>query len=202
MKWSSENEQPTVSWRERKKAKTRTAIRREALRLFHEQGYAATTVEQIARAAEVSQATFFRYFPTKEDVVLRDDYDPLLFAAFRAQPPELTPIQAMRGAMHAVFTALPADELNQERERFALISAVPELRSKILEEFIRTIQMIAEAVAERAGRRPDDFAVRAFAGALIGVAMSTMVAAIDDPTADYWELLDVALTQLEAGLPL
>src|SRR5215472_11460801 len=175
MRWSSEGEQPTVSWRERKKAKTRTTIRREALRLFREQGYAATTVEQIARAAEVSQATFFRYFPTKEDVVLRDDYDPLLFAAFRAQPAELTPIQALRGAMHAVFTALPAEELDQERERFALISVVPELRTKILEEFIRTIQIIAEAVAERVGRRPDDFAVRAFAGALIGVALSTMV---------------------------
>jgi AcrR family transcriptional regulator len=202
MKWSSETDQSAGSWRERKKAKTRTAIRRNALRLFRERGYAATTVEQIARAAEVSPATFFRYFPTKEDVVLRDDYDPLLFAAFKAQPADLTPIQALRGAMSAVFTALPADELDQERERFALISAIPELRAKILEEFVRTIQVIAEAVAERIGRRPDDFAVRTFAGALIGVAMATMVAAIDDPDADYWELLDVALTHLEAGLPL
>jgi AcrR family transcriptional regulator len=202
MKWPSEEAQPAGGWRERKKAKTRAAIRRNALRLFREQGYAATTVEQIAQAAEVSPATFFRYFPTKEDVVLRDDYDPLLFAAFKAQPTDLTPIQALRGAMRAVFTALPAEELDQERERFALISAIPELRAKILEEFVRTIQVIAEVLAERIGRRPDDFAVRTFAGALIGVAMATMVAAIDDPDADYWELLDIALTHLEAGLPL
>jgi transcriptional regulator GlxA family with amidase domain len=51
--------------RERKKTKTRAAIREHALRLFREQGYEATTVEQIAEAAEVSHSTFFRYFPTK-----------------------------------------------------------------------------------------------------------------------------------------
>jgi AcrR family transcriptional regulator len=202
MKWSSEEEQPAGGWRERKKAKTRAAIRRNALRLFREQGYAATTVEQIARSAEVSPATFFRYFPTKEDVVLRDDYDPLMFAAFKAQPADLTPMQAMRSAMRAVYTALPAEELAQERERFALISAVPELRAKMLEELVRTIQMIAELVAERAGRHPDDLAVRTFAGALVGVAMSTMLAMIDDPETDFVDLLDAAMTQLEAGVPL
>src|SRR5260370_30989476 len=62
--------------RERKKARTRAAIQRHALRLFRGQGYDETTVSEIAEAAEVSESTFFRYFPTKEDVVLWDDFDP------------------------------------------------------------------------------------------------------------------------------
>ena len=67
--------------RERKKARTRASLREHALRLFREQGYQATTVEQIAAAAEVSASTFFRYFPTKEDVVLQDDMDARMIAA-------------------------------------------------------------------------------------------------------------------------
>jgi AcrR family transcriptional regulator len=48
------------------------------MRLFREQGWEETAVEQIAEAAEVSPSTFFRYFPTKEDVVLLDEYDDAL----------------------------------------------------------------------------------------------------------------------------
>jgi AcrR family transcriptional regulator len=109
--------QPARGLRERKKAKTRAAIQRHALRLFREQGYEATTVEQIADAAEVSPSTFFRYFLIKEAVALYDDLDPLFIAAFEAQPAELRPVQALRRALHQVFTALPAAEAEQQRER-------------------------------------------------------------------------------------
>src|SRR5215467_4794255 len=87
-----------VGLRERKKARTRAAIREHALRLFREQGYDATTVDQIAEAADVSPSTFFRYFPTKEDVVLQDDLDILAVGAFEHQPPDMSPIAAFRAA--------------------------------------------------------------------------------------------------------
>ena len=73
-------------WRQRKKAATRDRIRASALRLFGEQGYDATTVEQIAAAAGVSHMTFFRYFPAKEDVALSDSYDPMIAAAITQTP--------------------------------------------------------------------------------------------------------------------
>ena len=188
--------------RERKKAKTRDTIRRQALRLFREQGYEATTVEQIAAAAEVSPSTFFRYFPTKEDVILADDYDPLLFAAFQAQPPEVPPIAAVRNALREVFAHLSADEWAQERERFTLIRSVPQLQSRTLEEVVRSVRLLAELVAKRVGRRPDELVVRTFAGALIGVVLSTWVTWSEDSGTDYYTVLDAALAHLEAGLPL
>ena len=61
--------------RDRKKQKTRWSIQEHALRLFQEHGYDQTTVDQIAAAAEISPSTFFRYFKTKEDVVVQDEYD-------------------------------------------------------------------------------------------------------------------------------
>lgn len=198
----SQTDRPPLGLRERKKAKTHAAIQQHALRLFREQGYAATTVEQIAEAAEVSPSTFFRYFPTKEDVVLYDVLDPLMLNALRAQPADLSPIQALRGAFRAVAAAVPAEEMAQQRERAALFLSVPELRAAALSELARSVELAADMVAERLGRRPDDFAVRNFAGVLIGVSMSAMLAVAEDPTADLFALMDAGMAHLEAGLPL
>jgi AcrR family transcriptional regulator len=195
-------EQPPLGLRERKKAKTRAAIQAHALRLFAQQGYAETTVDQIAEAAEVSQSTFFRYFPTKEDVVLHDRYDPLLISAFHAQPAELRPIEAIRVAIGAVLGELPPDELKLEQARGELIFSVPELRARFMDQLAATIAMLAEAVAERIGRRPDEFVVRNFVGALIGVAMAAMLDMAENPDADYLAAFDRGLAHLDAGLPL
>jgi AcrR family transcriptional regulator len=199
----SEDDRPAVGLRERKKARTKSAIQQHAMRLFHEQGYQATTIEQIAAAAEVSPSTFFRYFPTKEEVVLYDALDPMLLEAFRAQPAELSPIEALRGAMWAVFADLPAGEMAMQRERDALIRSVPELRARMLDVFAGNLQLIAEIVADRVGRPAGDLAVRTLAGAVIGVAISTLYTAGEQGTIeDYLALMDAGLRHLEAGLPL
>lgn len=199
---SAHTDKPAAGLRERKRARTHAAIQQHALRLFREQGYDATTVEQIAEAAEVSASTFFRYFPTKEDVALYDSLDPLIIAAFEAQPLDLNPIQALRRAMHAVVGDLSREQLRDMQERFDLIREVPELRARMLSEFTRTIQMTAEIVARRLQRPPDDFAVRTFAGALVGVSMAVMLTTDDDPTQDFLALMDEGMAHLEAGLSL
>src|SRR5262245_64989587 len=105
---------PAPGLRERKKIKTRQAIRRAAFRLIEENGYAATTVEQIADAAEVSPSTFFRYFPAKEAVLLADDLDPEILDALTEQPPELSPSQAVRQAYKAAMANMSEDEREVE----------------------------------------------------------------------------------------
>ena len=118
--------------RERKKQKTRWAIQEHALRLFAEQGYDATTVEQIAEAAEVSPSTFFRYFKTKEDVVSEDRYDALIVAGIEAAPPGLGPLAIMRHAMKTSLGDLNPGENQQILTRMRLVLSVPSLRAVTL----------------------------------------------------------------------
>jgi AcrR family transcriptional regulator len=195
-------DQARPSLRERKKAQTRAAIQTHALRLFREQGYDSTTIEQIIEAADVSETTFFRYFPTKEDVVLQDDYNPLIVGAYQAQPPDLPPVSAVRAAFAALFAHMSAEQQAEQRERIALILSVPRLRAAMLEQFAGAMQLMADAMAERSGRRSDDFAVRTVAGAVVGAMMAVLAAMADDPDADLGSLIDQAIAHLEAGLSL
>ena len=190
--------------RERKKARTRAAIREHALRLFRAQGYAATTVEQIAAAAEVSPSTFFRYYPTKEDVVLRDDFDDRMFAAFQRQPSSMSPVAALRAGIREALATLTPAEWAEFQEMTALGLAIPEVRARMLDELTRTINKAADALARRLDRSPDDLAVRVYAGAVFGVLM----AAIGPETysegrieREIFDRVDQALAMLEAGLP-
>jgi AcrR family transcriptional regulator len=197
---TSRDERPT-GLRERKKAKTRAAIQEHALRLFVEQGYNATTVEQIAAAAEVSQSTFFRYFPTKEDTVVYDRLDPVMVEAFLRQPAELSPIAALRATLREVFGALGTEESELERARQRLIFSAPELRGKLIELFEEGSSLLAGAVAKRTGRKADDLAVQAFTGGVIGVLMSAYFASVASPDG-FIDAFDRSLGLLEEGLPL
>ena len=193
--------------RERKKARTRAAIREHALRLFHEQGYQRTTVEQIAAAAEVSPSTFFRYFPTKEDLVLQDDMDTRMLEAFERQPTGLSPVAAIRGAIREVLESYSEADLDVIRQTTTLAMTVPEVRARAMDEFGRTIAVVSEALAKRAGRPADDLAVRTIAGAIIGVIMSITMpwagwSSDRQIIMDMFERIDQALALLEAGLPL
>ena len=67
--------EPALGLRDRKKIRTRDKIRSEAMRLIVANGYANTTIEQIAAAADIAPSTFFRYFPTKESVLIANDLD-------------------------------------------------------------------------------------------------------------------------------
>jgi AcrR family transcriptional regulator len=188
--------------RERKKLRTRETIRAHAMHLFATQGYDATTVQQIIDEVEVSESTFFRYFPTKADVVLSDDFDPLIVSAFLAQPADVRPMQAMRAAFHEAFGRLTDQEVRAQTDRMHLVLAVPELRAGMLDQFAQAMGLLAGVLAERTGRSPNDMSIRTLAGAIVGAAMAVMFAMFDDPAADMSTLLDEAMGHLEDGLRL
>src|SRR5215475_4299800 len=96
--------------RELKKTRTRQAVQQAAMRLFALQGYAATTVEQIAAAAEISTATFYRYYCDKEDILFGDD-DRVVVQEVVAERPPHEPLAATLDALfRRLAAALEADK--------------------------------------------------------------------------------------------
>jgi AcrR family transcriptional regulator len=190
--------------RERKKLRTRRAIQDHALRLFDERGYDETTVEQIAAAAEISPSTFFRYFPTKEDVVVTDEYDPIMAEVIRDQPPEMSALDALRAMLREMLPQLYADDLEVIRMRLQLTADVPALRARTFESMRGTFELLSEAIGERTGRAADDSDVEAFSWAVLGVMQAALYRLIDGKVGyeDLPDLLDRNLDFLSRGCPL
>jgi AcrR family transcriptional regulator len=190
----------TGGLRERKKVRTREAILREAFRLFHERGYGATTVEQIAEAAEISPATFFRYFPTKEDLATLDRFPPLM-EALPAQPPG-PPVAVLRGAFRAAFATLSAEEIAAGHAREVFAATIPELVAANLRRSPGLLQEMRELLADRAGCAPDDPRLRDVIGAVFGVVTMVWLQWAQNPGLDGPAEIDRALAHLESGLGL
>jgi hypothetical protein len=132
--------------------------------------------------------------------------DTRMIAALEQQPPGLGAVAAVRAAVREMLGSYVGADLDVIRETTRLSMTVPEIRARALDEFARAITAVAEAVAKRAGRPPDDLAVRTVTGAIIGVIMSITL-----PWADWSEehsfeetfgQIDEALALLEAGLSL
>ena len=192
------------SLRERKKTKTRQAIRQAAYRLFEEQGYDATTVEQIAAAAEVSPSTFFRYFPTKEDVVLSDEYDPLVEATLLARPADEPVIESLRHATVDLLRQMFAEGGHDREEilhRLRLSKEVPAIRARMTENISDTCQTMTSALAKQRGRDPKDLALRVLVGAVVGAWQEALMHWVEnDSQEDLPDLLEQTLTILATGL--
>jgi AcrR family transcriptional regulator len=184
--------------RERKKIRTRDTIRRETLRLIDENGYANTTVEQIADAADISPSTFFRYFPSKESVLITDDLDQVTIQALAQQPYDLPSMQAFRRALEVTLATVSEAEWRFERTRQRVVFSIPELKTAQFDLYHRTLAFLAAAECHRIGRDADDFEVRIWAGAVAGGLMAT----IDGARPGFPEQLFRALDFMEAGMPL
>jgi AcrR family transcriptional regulator len=154
----------------------------------------------------VSPSTFFRYFPTKEDVVLQDDMEPLLAEAIEHQPPELGVVAAVRASLRTVISNLDKEQWDRIRQQAELSMTTPEVRARAMDDFARTLGVMAEVVARRTGLSPDDLRVRTAAGAIFGAILSATAPwdQYDDGfvNTDFFQRIDDALGVLEDGLCL
>jgi AcrR family transcriptional regulator len=183
--------------RERKKLKLRRAIQTEALRLFETQGYEHTTVEQITEAAETSTTTFYRYFPTKEDVVLDNDASPLFEATIATRPAGEPLTATIRAALGAVVAAAEADR-DLTLARMRLVAAVPALEARYAGQERRTIAFLTHLLADRTGRPADDYQLELVAFVLAAVMFSASRRWVAEPGAtSLTALTDQALTTIE-----
>ena len=179
-------------WRQRKKNATRDRIRASALRLFSEQGYDATTVEQIATAADVSHMTFFRYFPAKEDVALSDGYDPLIATAL-AQTPATWPLaRRIRTVLVQGLREVYETERDALLAQNKLIVGTPALRARLWADQIGTQQLILQALSPT-----PSFEDRVTVAASLAAATTAVLAWVEnDGTPELPELIERAFDAL------
>jgi hypothetical protein len=132
--------------------------------------------------------------------VIYDALDERMFEGYRAQPPALNAVQALRATLRSSFGAALGSELALQRERERLLRSVPELRAAMLDELTRTIREAALLVAERAGRSPDDDEVLALSGAMVGLTIAAWFATENGDRNDrFLERLDRGFEMLETG---
>jgi AcrR family transcriptional regulator len=158
--------------RERKKAQTRQTIADTALRLFTERGFDQVTVAEVAREAEVSEATLFNYFPTKED---------LLFSRMGAYEARLVDAVRDRDSGTSAVAALTAFLLRPQHDRLSsrdseslatmarMITASPALLARERQVFAEHTEELAAVLAEQTHARREDLAPWVVANALMGV---------------------------------
>ncbi len=188
--------------RERKRLATHRRIAEEAARLVTIQGIASTTVDQIADAADVSRATFFRYFDTKETAVAEGFSLPwmdLLLDVLRQQPADLSPVDALIATFAEVSKVFDDDARDVALQQARISQTSPALKAWLLSAYVKDELLISEAIAPRFhSLAPDDPRPRlvgAVAMAAVRIGLDAWVAA--DGETDLSLLFQSALSFIE-----
>jgi AcrR family transcriptional regulator len=151
---------PIAGRRERKKQRTREALVDAAFRLFQEKGFEATTVEEIADEVDVSSRTFFRYFASKEDVVLtfQEEQFAAMLETLAARPADEPVMTALRNAGVSMIRACEEGAFGFDPERFGCIQQMMETSPAVfgssLEHGQKKQAEITRVIAERMGVDP------------------------------------------------
>jgi AcrR family transcriptional regulator len=191
--------------RERKKRQTRQLLVESALRLFAEQGYAQTTVAQIAAAADVATKTFFNYFPTKEDVLLTESRESTAIAV--AVIADRRPGEGVADLLTRAYEAMEADYRSSAIDRdpallelyARMIMTVPALQARALHMVFDVQRDLAAALVAAYPGELDPVSAAAVVGALTGATHGAALTslALGQGEEEFWQAMrrgvDVAL---------
>lgn len=182
---------------------SRRAIELVALRLFAEQGFEATTVDDIAGQAGVSRRTFFRYFPAKNAVLFGAFADEIatIRRLLAAAPPGEPVMDAVRHAVVAANRYRP-DDLPELRTRIDLLGTVPALQAAAALHYAAWEEAISQFVAGRTGLAPTDLLPLSAGRATLAVCRSAYDCWVQRADRDLPWYLDAALRALAAGFEL
>jgi AcrR family transcriptional regulator len=176
----------------------RTAVRDEVLRraweLFREQGFEATTIDQIAEAAGMSRRTFFRYFTGKDELVLERlvDAGSQIAAALAARPPEEEPWTALRAAFEVVVRG-QEQAPEQARALGRMLRDEPAARPSMEERRRRWLALFTPVVAARLSGRDRDLRAAALASAALASLDVAQAIWLESSSSNLGTLLDTAM---------
>ncbi|MFJ4922455.1 TetR/AcrR family transcriptional regulator [Streptomyces sp. NPDC088725] len=195
---------PQVSLRELKKQRAKTALEQAAFDLFARQGYDETTVDQIAATAEVSRASFFRYFSAKEDVLNSDDdrRRERFMAAFAARPDDAPVLTAVRDAAHTYTGGLDEEAQARSVTYFQVLVSSRMLLGRAYEIRIRWLQELEAELHRRLADRADaGTLVPMLAAVTLGVLETALRLAVTEPDSDIEAFINqgFALVSLPEG---
>ncbi|SFI59336.1 TetR/AcrR family transcriptional regulator [Bradyrhizobium sp. cf659] len=145
--------------RERKQQQTRERLKRAAMALFLERGFEATTIDDVAAAADVSRRSFFHYFASKEDVVAawQEDAAAALVAGILARPADETMLTAAENAIAAAVKRIdPTEAAAMSR----LKRDNPALHARDQLKYEKLERALADGLAQRSGRKSDRLKAR------------------------------------------
>jgi TetR/AcrR family transcriptional regulator, regulator of mycofactocin system len=181
----------------RRRVTSREELEETAFALFAARGFEATTVDEIAAAAGIGRRTFFRYFPSKNDIPWGAFERELerMRTRLRAVPDDVPVMDAIREAL-VDFNRVDPMVVPLHRRRMELILRVPTLFAHSTLRFTAWREVVAEFVAARTGQRSGQLAPQAIAHAVLGVSIAAYEHWLDDPAADLGVLLDAAMRQL------
>jgi AcrR family transcriptional regulator len=192
----------TPGLRERRRVRVKLMVQAEALKLFADKGYEQTTIDDIAHASAMSPRTFFRYFPTKEDVVLWDEYDELPFDELLTSQEHDDPLVRLISTIRMIIGNIHDRDRDLLLARTKLSFRVPEIRARFLDQQASTVGAVYPQLAVALGGDPDDLGLRVMLSAMF----AAMLVAVerwqhDEGRHDLIDVVDEAVYALAKDRP-